>query len=200
MLDLIFGSPLRTKLLELLLTNPERKFSFDDIRVLAGKRKAGTKRELKHLIELGVVNEVQSEHTRSTARRTKKAPAHFVVNKNFRLYAELRAIVLKNLLLYEGSFTKLIRKSGTIRYLAFTGAFTDTDDVDTDMFIVGRVRRATIDRIVRRLSREVGRPLRYTLFSPAEYKYRLSVGDRFLYAILENKKIVAIDGLSILRK
>lgn len=202
MLERLFGSRLRTQLLELFLANPDRPFGIEDLAPLVRARTRNISRELKELVSLGVLHEDRhavlrrkrgSLRVRTSRSRTR---IHYSVNSNFRLYPELKAITVKSALLFERPFSRYLLRIGNVRYLAFTGSLTDTQDVQTDILIIGRANRAALARLVRRLSRELARPLHYTLFSPAEYRYRLAVGDRFLYGILENKKIVVIDRLS----
>ncbi len=63
----------------------------------------------------------------------------------------------------------------------------------TDVLIVGNVNRVKLRRLLRRFQRDFDRELSYTVMTPAEFKYRNDLTDRFLYTILESPKIVIVD-------
>ncbi|MDP3771468.1 MAG: hypothetical protein Q8R16_04160, partial [bacterium] len=69
-------------------------------------------------------------------------------------------------------------------------------DATTDAVIVGKLNRPLLARLMRQFERDLGRPMNYTVMSEREFRYRWDVGDRFLYGILEGKKIVVIDELT----
>ncbi len=58
---------------------------------------------------------------------------------------------------------------------------------------MGRVNRTKLVSVIRNFEREVGREINYTVMTPQEYKYRRDVTDKFLYSILESKKIAIVD-------
>ena len=85
---------------------------------------------------------------------------------------------------------------GTIHYFALLGMFVGAADTTVDAFIVGKLNRPSLARLMRQFERELARPMNYTVMSEREFRYRWDVGDRFLYGILEGKKIVVIDELT----
>jgi hypothetical protein len=61
---------------------------------------------------------------------------------------------------------------------------------------VGRVAREKVVTVIRAFEREVGREINFTIMTPQDYKYRLEVTDRFLYSLLETRKVVMLDKLN----
>jgi len=59
--------------------------------------------------------------------------------------------------------------------------------------IVGRVNKKRLTQVMRRFQTDLHIPIRYTLLSKNEYEYRMDITDRFLYDIIESKKIVVVD-------
>ncbi len=184
MLERLFGSRTRVKLLRLFLTNQSTAFYVREISRKVGEQLNSVRRELANLMVLGVVA--------SAAHDDKK---FYQLNTKFVLADELKAVLLKSQLLLEEDLVRRIRESGKIRYLALTGSFTGAKQAATDIILVGRVDRSLLLRTIERFQREVGRELNYTLLSTREFNERRSLGDKFLLTILNNPKIVVVDEL-----
>ena len=185
MLERLFGSRTRVKLLRLFLTNSSTAFYVREISRKVGEQLNSVRRELANLMALGVVA--------TSAHDDKK---FYQLNTKFVLADELKAVLLKSQLLLEEDLVRRIRESGKIRYLALTGSFTGAKQAATDIILVGKVDKGLLLRTVERFQREVGRELNYTLLSTREYNERRSLGDKFLLNILNNPKIVVVDDIT----
>lgn len=182
MLEQLFGSRTRVKLLRLFLTNPSTPFYVRELTRKVDEQLNSVRRELANLLSLGAVT--VSEHD------DKK---FYQLNTAFVLAEELRALLLKSQLLVEQDLVRRIRDFGKVRYLALTGSFTGSKQAATDVLVVGKVDRNLLVRAIDRFQREVGRELNYTLLSAREFEERRNLGDKFLLTILNNPKIVVVD-------
>lgn len=206
MIEQLFGNDARRKIIEFFLTHIHESFSFDELKnrfdgSLSG---AALKREAQALVESQVIEaywhltpskiDVSREKSERNAEKNKKEIL-FRVNHSFPLLPELHSLVLKSIIFWEKKLVKKIKNSGSINYLAFTGFFTDTNHAPTDILIVGRVSKKKLGRIMKRFQSDLRRPVRYTLLSKKEFDYRMDITDRFLYDILESKKIVVVDDI-----
>ena len=86
--------------------------------------------------------------------------------------------------------------AGNISYLALTGTFTGEAEAPTDVLVVGKVNRDRLSALIRSFEKEVGKEINYTVMTAQEFTYRKDVTDRFLYSILESKKLTVIDTIS----
>jgi len=146
-------------------------------------------RELENLTRFGIVA-AGTVHGQGKTERT------FAIHTNALLYPELKAFFMKARLLIERALVQEIERLGSVRYLVLTGFFVGDIDAQTDLFIVGKVNRTKIGRLMRKFEVELQREIRYTIMSKSEFKYRHDITDRFLYHVLENpRKIVVIDAL-----
>lgn len=184
MLEQLFGSRTRVKLLRLFLTNPGSAFFVRELTRKIDEQLNSVRRELANLASLGVVSAAEHDDKK-----------FYQLNTAFVLAEELKAVLLKSQLLVEQDLVKRIRDVGKIRYLALTGSFTGSKVAATDMIVVGKVDRSLLVRAVERFQREVGREINYTLLSAREFEERRNIGDKFLLTILNNPKIVVIDEL-----
>jgi len=182
MLEQLFGSRTRVKLLRLFLTNPTVSFYVRELTRKVDEQLNSVRRELANLTRLNAVYCEQREDKK-----------YYQLNTKFVLAEELKALLLKSQLLVEEDLIRRIKETGKIRYLALTGSFTGAKQSPTDIIIVGRVERALLVKTIERFQREVGREINYTLLTTREYNERRTLGDKFVLTILNNPKVVVVD-------
>lgn len=184
MLEQLFGSRTRIKLLRLFLANPDKLFFVREITRKIEERINSVRRELKNLEEMGLI-----------IFRNKNQKKYYQVNDSFILYPELKSLILKAQVILEEKFVTDIKSMGNIQYMVLTGLFVGMKDRQTDILIVGKINRRKLNRLIKKFEHVFNTEINYTVMTAKEYKYRRDLTDRFLYDVLENKKIVMIDKL-----
>lgn len=194
-LEHLFGSKTRVKLLRIFLGNAGTAFYVRELARKVGAQIHAIRRELNNLEGLGIIRggEASAEDAKELRARMRK---YYQLDEGFFLTNELRALVLRSQFLLEEEFKRRVRRLGPIRYFALLGMFVGAEDAVTDVFIVGKLNRQWLARLMRQFEREVGHPVNYTVMSEKEFRYRWDIGDRFLYGLLEGKKISVIDELT----
>ncbi|MDD5039958.1 MAG: winged helix-turn-helix domain-containing protein [Patescibacteria group bacterium] len=182
MLEQIFGSRTRVKLLRIFLTNPETDYFVRELTRKIRERINSVRRELDNLEEIGLITTHEG-----------KLRKYYRVDQNFILFPELRSLILKSQMTVERNLGKRIQQVGQVSYLALTGIFTGVSDTPTDILIVGKVNRLKLKRLVSNFQKDLDKKIRYTVMTRQEFEYRNDLTDKFLYTILENKKIVITD-------
>lgn len=204
MLEQLFGSKTRVKLLRLFLNHPDRPYFVRELTRELKSQINAVRRELDNLesmdiINIKIVDEKEEKETKEAKVKGKikkpkiKQKKYFVINQNFILYPELKALLLKAEVLVEQDLIKRIKELGNISYLVLTGIFVGLKDFPVDILCVGRVDQKRMKKVIRKFERELGREINYTVMPTQEFKYRRDVTDKFLYSILDNKKVVIID-------
>ena len=209
MIEQLFGNNSRRKIAEFFLTRIHGSFSFDELKnhLSDTLSSQSLKKEVGDLVELGLLEafwqnisaENKADEKTGGKKKEKKQNGglnkeiRFQVNLSFPLLPELHSLVLKSIIFWEQKLVKKIKSLGKVDYLAFTGFFTDTNHTPTDILIVGRVNKKRLTQVMRRFQTDLHLPIRYTLLSKNEYEYRMDITDRFLYDIIESKKIVVVD-------
>lgn len=184
MLEQLFGSRTRLKLLRLFLTHPQEQYFVREISRRVDEQLNSVRRELANLERLTIIQTVTSNKKRFYRLNTKCV-----------LHSELKALILKARLVIEEDLIQKLRKAGSIQYLVLAGIFVGEDDAKTDMLIIGRVNRQKLAPLIKSMQENFDREIRYTVMSRQEYDYRRDVTDRFLFDILEGKKVTLIDAL-----
>ncbi len=188
MLEQLFGSQTRVKLLHIFLINPDEQYFVRELTRDLESQINAVRRELQNLEEIGIINEVEvKEGDSKQNRKFYKADTKFV------LYSELKSILQKSQFLLEKKFAKSLQKIGKVYYLALTGLFVGNKNVPIDMLVVGKLNKKKFEKLLKNFEKYFRREINYTLLDKDEFEYRRSVADRFLYSILDSEKIVMID-------
>lgn len=202
MLEQLFGSRTRTKLLRLFLMNSDKAFFIRELTRLIDTQINSVRRELHNLLESGVIREaiktadVAREPLFSAAKVDKQPKKYFQINQEFLLYQELRSLFAKSPRLLQHAFEKELENLGTIECAVLTGFFVDRDDTQIDLLIVGNILKTRLSKLIHRFEKEIEREINYSAMTTDEFLYRKSIIDKFLFSILEGKKIVLVDKLS----
>ncbi|MDD3480726.1 MAG: winged helix-turn-helix domain-containing protein [Patescibacteria group bacterium] len=188
MLEQLFGSRTRVKVLALLLNNPTRSYYVREITRKVDEQINSVRRELANLKAVGLVRS-----------RAKKGKVYYQANSNSDLFPHLKKIFGKvaKETVYENKIAESIKTAGTIQYASLHGYFVEDPSSPIDLFIVGTVDKAKMRPVVRELSKEVGHEINYTVMDPEEFTERRLIFDRFLTEVLSSSKIVVVDYLGL---
>lgn len=184
MLEQLFGSRTRVKLLRLFLTHSEEQYFVREITRKVDERINSVRRELANLEDLQLIKTVAQNRKR-----------YYRLDTTCLLYPELKALILKSRVAIEQDLVQKLKKMGKVSYMALTGVFTGVEDAKTDVLIVGRVNRSQLKTFMRKLQSNFDTEIRFTVMNLKEFGYRRDITDRFLYTILENKRVTLIDTL-----
>ncbi|HEU0050592.1 MAG TPA: winged helix-turn-helix domain-containing protein [Patescibacteria group bacterium] len=200
MLEHLFGSRTRIKLLTLFLRHPDEAIFVRELSRRIGTQINAVRRELSNLVRLGLI--IETETVAPASAGDKKQPGlkkkYYRINPNFILLSELTALLMKAQVLLEKKLDREIAKMGDVRYLAFMGLFLSRDArafSPVDLFLVGRIDKSGFKTLISGIEQELGLDLNFSLMTPEEYQYRKDIADRFLSSILEAPKSVLINRL-----
>lgn len=185
MLEYLFGSKTRLKVLQLFYREPGTRFFVRELARLAGTQVNAVRRELATLLAAGVIQELEEEHE---GRRK-----FYVLDGESLVHPELGALLMKATLLSEQEFIRALRSMGDVSLLLLSGRFVGDATLPTDVLVVGTVSERSMRQLVDQFEKKIGFAVRYTILTPDEFKERKEMMDRFLYAILDNKPITIVE-------
>ncbi|MDP2943992.1 MAG: hypothetical protein Q8N57_00220 [bacterium] len=188
MLNALFGSEARVKIINLFFLYPDKKYSPPQIAQTLNRPLNSLRREINNLLKTGVIREAKPE--------TGDPKKYFSVNPDFILFPEVSALCAKTQILFSQNFIVKLQKICQPKLLILAGFFVNCPDAKTDLLLVGVVRRAAFLKLIKELEKELGREINFTILKEREYRYRREVMDIFLYNILEGKKLVLINTLN----
>lgn len=194
MLEHLFGSKTRVKLMALFLSDPEKVYFVRELTRLIDTQINAVRREIENLTNIGMLVEHDADGAEKRPGLKRK---YYGVNPHFPLLEEIQGLMTKSHFLLDRRLDKEILALGPISYLAFLGLFLGKTS-SVDLFIVGEPDMDRLRGLIYDAERFFGFEIKYTCLTPQEYVFRMEISDRFVRGILEGPKHVAIDKLSSL--
>lgn len=195
MIDQLFGSKTRVKLLQLFYSNPNRSFYVREITRKIDEQINSVRRELSNLLSIGIISS-----------DTNNNRLYYEVNQAFEFYEPLRVIfgasdketASKTRAPAGSAQAHDLKPLGNVELVIYTGQFTRDESSGVDILIVGDINQTQLAKYIEELEAKESKELRYVVMSPKEFKYRQQVNDRFLSMLLLSKKQVLVDKHNVL--
>ncbi|MBU1203002.1 winged helix-turn-helix domain-containing protein [Patescibacteria group bacterium] len=184
MLEQIFSSVARTKILKFFCVHYQEKFFVRELARRLGVQLNSIRRELDNLENFGFLH--------SENEGGKK---YYYANTDFPLFSEIKNLVFKSLALEEMNVAGKMSKVPGLKLLVFTGILTESPAA-TDVLIVGKVNKTQFDKYLGKIAEGLPAELRYTFLSLSDYLYRIEITDKFIYDIWAHNKIIVVDKIS----
>lgn len=190
MIEQLFGSKTRVKLLQLFYSNPNRSFYVREITRRIDEQINSVRRELANLLSIGIIT---SETTNNKL--------YYEVNQKYEYFAPLALIfggIAVGATVQQGDdatdpIPAEIKALGHIEAVILTGQFTRDERSGVDVMVVGDVNQTQLTKYVNDLEQKEGKELRYASMTQTEFVYRKKINDRFLAKVLESKKQLVFD-------
>lgn len=196
MIDALFGSKTRVKLLHLFLNNPGKAFYVREITRLIDEQINSVRRELANMLNVGIIDSETSDNK-----------LYYQVNQRYEYYVPLRAIFADEkvaALSAEPQHTTVpswqdeLRQLAGARLIVLSGVLVEGSSSSVDVLVAGDVRPAQLKKLIKSIEAFEGREINYALLSYSDFYYRLSVRDRFVNEIINQKYITLVDTEKIL--
>ncbi len=198
MIDKLFGSKTRVKLLHLFMNHPGQSFYVREITRLIDEQINSVRRELSNMLEIGVITSDNADNK-----------LYYQVNQRYEFYTALRAIFAGESISTEqvktetskginSVYVDAISAIPALRLAIVAGVLVKGSTTDIDILLVGNLSPSKVKAAMGMIEKLEGRELNYTVISYDEFYYRLSVRDKFITEILAGKHSVAVDKDNIL--
>jgi len=167
----LFSSQTRVKLLSTFLLHPDQEYFIRELTRLLDEQINSIRRELENLKGIGLVKS-----------RSKNRKKYFRVDPSFELFTDLRNIFGKAVK-GESAFLAELKRLPGLKLLVLAGMFVGEDD-RVDLLIVGEVRKDAVEKLLHQ--DPALKNVKYSIFSQADFLYRLNLKDKFIKDILES--------------
>ena len=196
MIDALFGSKTRVKLLHLFLNNPGKSFYVRETTRLIDEQINSVRRELSNMLNVGIIKSDTADNK-----------LYYEVDQRYEYYVPLRAIFgdgdmkqvespAPSTLDWQGKLDEL----GNIKLAILSGVFVVGSTSSIDILLVGNPSPARLKTFIKVLEKKEGRELNYSVLSYDDFYYRLSIRDRFITELIGAKHTVLRDTEGILEK
>ena len=192
-LTYLFGSPRKLKILRLFYRNADLHFSLSDIERYTRLSKRAIKSELPHLLRTGVAG--KKIRIGAMANKDKKLGKStiFHANPEFPLFYELRTLLMRTDATLNKKLVGALARLGRVKLAVLSGFFINNPKSRVDLLLVGdNLDKRRLRAFFGSLEAETGKALSYSVMNSEEFRYRISMFDKFLGEIFElpHRKIV----------
>lgn len=190
-LDNLFGSKVRVKVLKFAFRNYPGDFTVGELARRVQETYSATKQELEALTKLRLIKKIKTIRIK------------YSLNPNFEFFAELKTLILKASPAEKNKMTAKITKLGRIKLAVISGVFLNSngngsDNSAADLFIVGdEISKDKLRSFLRSLEAEVGREIKISIMDKEEFDYRYGMFDRFVRVLLESPHEKIINKLGL---
>ncbi len=198
MIDALFGSKTRIKLLHLFLNNPGKSFYVREITRLIDEQINSVRRELANMMKVGIIKSDTADNK-----------LYYEVDQRYEHYVPLRAIFGDDQEATEAvsepkqstlDWQTKLDEIGGVRLAIMAGVFVPGSASKLDLLLVGNLASAKVKAFIKTLEKKEGRELNYSVVSYDEFYYRLSIRDKFITELTSNKHVILRDTEQILEK
>ena len=202
-LEKLFGSAAKVKIIKLFLFNPEDAF---DVIQTAERAKVSIGAARKEISDLEKINFIKSKSYTKEIKRQKnrtivisrKRVNGWSLDQRFP-YMEAITSFLTNINPFKHKdIVDKISRAGKIKLLIISGIFIKDPDSRIDLLVVGdELKSHQLDNIIKTIESEIGKEIRYAVLETQEFSYRLSMFDKLVRDILDypHEKIINKLGL-----
>jgi hypothetical protein len=182
-LEALFGSKARTRILRFFLLNPERECRVTEVAQKNMLAPAVVRKELNDLKKIKFIIE-----------HTKKGVKYYTSDQTFPFYFELKNLFAKSTASPQSKSLAKIKNIGDVKLALVSGIFLNYPKSKVDMVLVANnVSRGKLRSLMNSLEAEVGKEVSFVLMNSDEFKYRMDMLDRFLLDFIEGTHMELID-------
>ncbi len=190
MVEQLFGSKTRVKLLQLFYSNQNRSFYVREITRKIDEQINSVRRELANLLSVGIIKSEEGSGNK----------LYYEVNQDFEYHSPLSEIFGEAVVASKSKTTapksegaEVLSELGNVKLAFMSGQFTRDESAGVDLVIIGDVNATKVEKYVSELEKKEGKEIRYAVMPMSEFEYRRQVNDRFVGLLETAKKQVLID-------
>lgn len=203
MLEKIFGSAARVKMMRLFLFNSREHFDTAEIRSKTQLSGRAVAREITRLSNAGFIKQKNGMkevcRTRGKEEKVvKKRVRGWMLNPNFPYLEAMKTLLISSKSFERSTIARRFQNGGRIKLLIISGVFLRNEQSRVDILVVGdNLKRVTIAQTLKAIESSVGKELRYAIMKTDDFLYRMSIYDKFIRDILDYPHERLIDKIGL---
>ena len=201
-LNILFGSEAKVRMMRLFLFNPEIIFDFD---MVCEKSKVDVKTVKKEFSVLEKADLIKAKDFSKTIQKKVrgkmedvKVKAHgYYLNQDFPYLLPLRQLLISTKTFEGDEIVRRLSKVGKLKLVLVSGVFTQDNDSRVDMLVVGNnLNKSTLSKVVKTIEAELGKELVYAFFETPDFEYRMGMYDKLIRDIMDYPHQVLLNKIS----
>ncbi|MDD4803572.1 MAG: hypothetical protein PHN69_00105 [Candidatus Pacebacteria bacterium] len=201
-LNILFGSEARVRIMRLFLFNPEVVFDFV---MVCEKSKVDVKTvkkefsvlEKAELIKGKDFSKIIQKNVRGKINDVKVKTHGYFLNQNFPYLLSLRQLLISTKTFEGVEIVKRLSRVGKLKLVLVSGVFTHDKDSRVDMLVVGNnLNKTTLSKVVKTIEAELGKELVYAFFETQDFEYRTRMYDKLIRDIMDYPHQILLNKIS----
>lgn len=192
MLNELFSSEARVKILKLFLFNSKNRFYQREIASRTNLAIRAVQRETENLEKIGIIKRSEDGNR-----------AYYAVDESCTVIPELKALFAKTSGVGDIIKQHLTKQGNELKFVFIYGSYaknTENMNSDIDLFVVGNMSAKKLSSITSEIADDLKREVNYTLFSEEEFKMKLMQKNHFVANVIKNAKVFVVGGVDDLEE
>lgn len=184
-LDSLFKSKLRQRLLALFLTNPHDRYYARQLHAMIDGSVGSLHRELINLEKLGILNSEKVGNLK-----------FYFANRRHPLFIEISGITAKTVGVF-GAMREALKELRGIEVAFVYGSFAagrETARSDVDLFVIGDINHGALNMALSNVEKILLREINYTAMTGEEFRDAVSAAAPFTANVMAEPKVFIIGG------
>lgn len=204
-LEVLFGSPARVRILRHVLSNPDRVFTLTELVKKTKCKETDIKKEIKLLNAIQCIKDriCVVESVLKNGKTNSKKILGIISDPQFIYKDILTTLLAETITLQASDISKRIQATGKFDLIVASGFFIGDSNRMADLLIVGNMfNKQDVERVLVDIESELGRDISYALMTTEEFLYRLKMYDKLISDILDyphEKLLIKIEHPDILK-
>jgi predicted nucleotidyltransferase len=184
MIEILFSSVARVKLLKILLLEGDGRFYVRELATRAGLPVTNVHQELANLLKAGVVVKEKSGHQ-----------VYYSIDTHCPIIPELRSIFIKTVGLADvlkASLSGLACRIDAAFIFGSVASATERTGSDVDLFVIGSASLGAVVQALESAEQAIRREVNPVIFSTSEFRERVESREHFVTSVLADAKLFLI--------
>ncbi len=183
-LETLFGSKLRVKVLGWLFTHPDERYFVRQLTGLLGEDSTNVSRELARLEKSGILTVTVSGKQK-----------YYQANTNSPIYNELHGLIVKTVGVVDVLRSSLVPSIGRIKIAFIYGSIASGSEKkasDIDIMVVGAISFGDIVNLLSVAEERLRREINTVVYSVLEFRRKLKEDHHFVRNVIESERLFII--------
>lgn len=191
-LERLFGSAARVKIIRLFFLNPDMFFDIKEISRRTRVALPSARQEILLLKSVGFVTQKEEKIDdiiklkNGKIKNIRKKIHGLRLNMSFPFFRSLKSLVVDTVPIDNERLIKMLSSVGRMKLVILSGIFIQSEDSRTDLFLVGdAIKKAVLQKVLKNIEAEIGKELVFAVLSTKEFLYRFGMYDKFVRDVLD---------------
>lgn len=185
-LDNIFGSKARLRLMRFFVLNPDKELTTKELKQKINVDGRTILSNLRVFMKIGLIKSV-----------TKKRVKYYTFNEAFPYYSEFHTLFTKANTEPQCKELSKLSKIGKVKLVVIGGIFSNYSKARMDVLVVSDgLDRDGLLEAINSIEAEIGKEVRYMTLTSKEFNYRLDMMDRFIIEFFTSPHKILLNKLA----